>query len=52
MTATSCHDWKQLAEAARNEKDSEKLMNLIDQLNRALEEHAKCLHPRSTQTAA
>ncbi len=41
MTEPDCHDWKQLAEAAGKEKDSEQLMELIRQLTRALEEHMK-----------
>ena len=32
------HDWKHLAEAARDETDPKKLMELIEQLNRALDE--------------
>jgi hypothetical protein len=35
------NNWKELAEAACNETDSEKLMGLVEQLNRALEEHMK-----------
>ena len=27
MTEMHCHDWKQLAEAARDEEDPKKLMN-------------------------
>ena len=52
MTETSGHDWKQLAEAARDEQDPNKLMNLIDRLNRALEEHVRDLHPRSEEAAS
>jgi hypothetical protein len=37
---------KQLAEAARDEQDPKKLMNLIDQLNHALSKHVKGLYPR------
>jgi hypothetical protein len=49
MTEMNCHDWKQLAEAARDEKDPNKLMELIQQLNRALDEHMKNQFPRSTE---
>ncbi len=41
MTENSGHDWKQLAEAARDEKDPKKLMELIQQLNRALDDLAE-----------
>lgn len=52
MTEVAGHDWKQLAEAARDEHDPKKLMNLIDQLNRALEEHMKDLYPGSGEAAS
>jgi hypothetical protein len=45
MTEMNGHDWKVLAEAARDETDFEKLMALVEQLNRALEEHMKDLYP-------
>ncbi len=51
MTEMPGHDWKQLAEAARDEHDPKKLMNLIDRLNRALEEHVKDMYPRSEEAA-
>jgi hypothetical protein len=47
MTEMECHDWRQLAEAARDEEDPSKLMDLIQQLNRALDEHMKNQSPRS-----
>jgi hypothetical protein len=52
MTETSGHDWKELAKAARDEQDPNKLMNLIDRLNRALEEQVKDLYPRSEEAAS
>lgn len=52
MTDMTGHDWKQLAEAARHEQDPKKLMNLIDRLNRALEEHMKNMYPRSEEAAS
>ncbi len=52
MTEMPGHDWKQLAEAARDEQDPKKLMNLIDQLNHALAEHVKDLYPRSEEPAS
>jgi len=51
MTEMPGHDWKQLAEAARDEQDPKKLMTLIDRLNRALEEYVKDLYPRSEEAA-
>ena len=41
MAEMAENNWKELAEAACNETDSEKLMGLVEQLNRALEEHMK-----------
>jgi len=52
MTEIHCHDWKQLAEAARDEEDPQKLMDLIQQLNRALEEHMKTWYPYSSEAAS
>jgi hypothetical protein len=51
MSEMPGHEWKQLAEAARDEQDPKKLMNLIDRLNRALEEHVKHQHPGSEEPA-
>ena len=52
MTAEDSHDWKQLAEAARDEQDPKKLMDLIQQLNRALDEQTRSLYPPSSQVAS
>jgi hypothetical protein len=52
MTEMDCHDWKQLAEAARDEEDPKKLMDLIQQLNRALDEHMKNLYPPAGEAAS
>ena len=51
MTSMGCHDWKHLAEAARDEQDPKKLMDLIRCLNRALDEHMNGLYPRSSESA-
>jgi hypothetical protein len=51
MTQENCHEWRRLAEAARDEQDSQKLMDLIQQLNRALDEHAKNPNPRSSEAS-
>jgi len=52
MTEIDCHDWKQLAEAARDEEDPQKLLDLIRQLNRALDEHMKTSYPCSSEAAS
>lgn len=51
MTKMDCHDWRRLAEAARNEEDPSKLMDLIQQLDRALDEHMKNQYPRWSEEA-
>jgi hypothetical protein len=51
MTEMDCHDWKRLAEAARDEEDPSKLMDLIQQLDRALDEHMKNQYPRWSEEA-
>jgi predicted component of type VI protein secretion system len=48
---TECHDWKHLAEAARDEEDPEKLLDLIQQLTRALDAQIKGLYPQSSEAA-
>ena len=52
MTENDSHDWKQLAEAARDEQDPKKLMDLIQQLNRALDEHIRDLYPLPTESVS
>jgi hypothetical protein len=52
MTEMDRHDWKQLAEAARDEEDPRKLIDLIQQLNRALDEHMKNQYPFTTEAAS
>jgi hypothetical protein len=39
MTPDSPRDWKHLAEQASAEMNSEKLMELVDELNQLLREH-------------
>ncbi len=39
MTPDSPRDWKHLAEQASNEMNSEKLMDLVSELNQLLGEH-------------
>ncbi len=47
MSMTTSDDWRQLAEAAQDEQDPAKLMELIDELNHKLEKRARDLdiHP-------
>jgi hypothetical protein len=52
VTEDNSHEWKQLAEAARDEQDPKKLMELIQQLNRALDEHMKDSFPLPTEEAS
>jgi hypothetical protein len=52
MTEPKGHDWRQLAEAARDEEDSSKLLELIRQLNQALDEDMKSQSPRPTEAAS
>ncbi len=40
-------DWKELSEAASREKDPKKLMELVDQLDQALEECEKTLKEKN-----
>lgn len=51
MPAMISDDWRQLAEAARDEPDPKKLMQLIEQLNHELKERAESLPPRPTESA-
>lgn len=44
-------DWRKLAQAARDEQDPEKLMKLIERLNRELERRSRDLYPDSLQAA-
>jgi hypothetical protein len=50
MPALGCNDWKEIAEAARNEQDPEKLIRLVRELNKTLEEQQmrKGLSPAQT----
>jgi hypothetical protein len=50
MTAEVCPDWRHLAEAARDEEDPERLMLLIEELNRALATRADSLNPQPAQS--
>jgi hypothetical protein len=42
-------DWRQVAEAARDEQDPIKLRRLVEQLNRELKERAERLQPRPSE---
>jgi hypothetical protein len=52
MTESDRPDWKELAEAARDEEDPKRLMDLIHELNRVLEERLKPNHPNLSQMAS
>jgi hypothetical protein len=49
MTGQVCHEWRQLAEAARDEDDPKRLMRLIEELNRALAKRAEGLYPQPSK---
>jgi hypothetical protein len=49
MSAIVSDDWRQLAEAARDEQDPAKLRQLVEQLNRELKERAENLLPRPSE---
>jgi len=49
MPAIVSDDWRQLAEAARDEQDPTKLRQLVEQLNRELKERAESLYPRPSE---
>ena len=40
--------WQEIARDAGQERDSKKLLELTDELERALDERAKALHPPSS----
>jgi len=49
MAAHASHDWRHLAEAARDEEDPERLMLLIEELNQALATRADSLNPQPSK---
>jgi hypothetical protein len=50
MAAIRYRDWRELAEAARREKDPKKLLALVEELNRALERRMQAFCPRPART--
>jgi PleD family two-component response regulator len=42
-------DWKEMAQKAANEQDPKKLLAIIQELNQALEEREKQLHPKKRE---
>lgn len=48
--AEPVRSWQEIAEKASHEQDSEKLKKLSEELERALDERAKRLHPTASQT--
>jgi hypothetical protein len=49
MAALVSGDWRHLAEAVRDEQDSKKLRQLVEQLDRELKERAASLRPPSIE---
>jgi len=49
VAAIVSDDWRQLAEAARDEQDSKKLRQLVEQLDRELKERTASLRPPSIE---
>jgi hypothetical protein len=47
MNSTGAKDWKELSKAASQERDPAKLMQLIEQLNQALDRRYGRSDPRS-----
>ncbi len=43
MTALLCNDWRELSKAAAQEQDPKKLLELVEELNRVLEERERKL---------
>jgi hypothetical protein len=41
MSEVLCKDWKELSEAASREKDPQKLLELIEELNKVLDQRAQ-----------
>jgi hypothetical protein len=55
MSEVLCKDWKELSEAASQEKDPQKLLELIEQLNKALDQRAQDMQrhrPPNQETSA
>jgi hypothetical protein len=55
MNEVLCKDWKELSEAASREKDPQKLLELIEQLNKVLDQRAQDMQkhsPPSQETSA
>jgi hypothetical protein len=51
MYARGSDDWRQLAEAARDEPDPIKLRELIEQLNHELKQRAERLYPVASENS-
>jgi hypothetical protein len=43
MSQVLCRDWRELSEAASQEKDPKKFMELIEELNKVLDQHERDL---------
>jgi hypothetical protein len=44
MSPVLCRDWRELSEAASQERDPKKLMELIEELNKVLDQRERDLH--------
>ena len=51
MTPNQSSDWHHLAEQASTELDPERLMSLVDELNRVLEQNETLSRQRQNSTA-
>jgi hypothetical protein len=47
MSEVLCKDWKELSEAASREQDPQKLLELIEQLNKVLDQRAQDMQKNS-----
>jgi hypothetical protein len=44
MSTVLCKDWRELSEAASQEQDPKKLMELVEQLNKVLDQRERDLY--------
>ena len=49
MTPQNANDWRHLAEQASKEMDPEKLMSLVNELNRVLEQNERSSRRRTEE---
>ena len=51
MKARSCRDWREVSRAVAGEQDPQRLMELVEELNRLLEERERQLKQRLSSPA-